>query len=214
MLDAAFETMETATFETSLGATDELGNDSAKRTTALRERQHAGVVVWFTGLPSSGKSSLAERVQARLSEPCCLLDGDRLRKIIHANAGYSASDRDEFYTTLGALAAELARQGLVVLVAATARRRAHRQHARTHAPHFMEVWLDSGLDECRKRDAKGLYAGFARGSVRDLPGEDVEYEAPESPDVRATGARDEAALQLIVHRLEERNRVRTACIDG
>src|SRR3954469_17831002 len=78
-----------------------------------------GAIVWFTGLPSSGKSRLARRVQARLAlerRPCCLLDGDRVRSLLHPQPGYSSAERDDFYLTLGGLALELAQQGLVVLV--------------------------------------------------------------------------------------------------
>ena len=168
-------------------------------------KQRAGVVVWFTGLPSSGKSTLANRVRARLGEACCVLDGDRVRQLLHPSPGYGASGRDDFYVTLGDLAAELARQGLVVLVPATANRRAYREHARAHAPHFVEVWLDSPLDECCTRDAKGLYASSREGNIRALPGEDAHYEAPESADIHASGAQDDAALELILHRLEQQN---------
>jgi len=164
----------------------------------------SGIVIWFTGLPSSGKSRFAERVQRELRESgraCCLLDGDKIRGLLQPKPGYSPEERDNFYFTLGNLAAELAHQGLVVLVAATASRRAYRDHARERVRHFIEVWLDSSVEECRKRDAKGLYAGFAGGRVHGLPGEDQAYEAPESPDVRASGAHDDRALERILSRL-------------
>lgn len=165
----------------------------------------SGALVWFTGLPSSGKSRLARRVLARLQSeqrPCCLLDGDRFREILHPKPGYSPEARDDFYLTLGLLAAELSEQGLVVLVAATAHRRAHRERVRTLAPRSIEVWLDAPIDECRRRDAKGLYEGFARGQVHDLPGEDLAYEPPESPQVRAFGGDDERALAQIIEQLK------------
>lgn len=115
--------------------------------------------------------------------------------------GYTELERDDFYTTLGNLAGQLAQQGLVVLVPATSSKRSYRVHARLHAPHFIEVWLDAGLEECRKRDGKGLYARFAQGRVQDLPGEDVSYEPPASPEVRATGGEDEHALDQLLLRL-------------
>ena len=163
-----------------------------------------GIVVWFTGLPSSGKSRLAERVQARLTEsgrPCCVLDGDRVRRLLQPSPGYSAREREDFYVTLANLAAEIAQQGWCVLVPATASQRSYRAYARRCAPEFLEVWLETDAEECRRRDAKGLYASFARGEVQGLPGQDEPYECPESPDVRAFGAQDEAALDLIVQRL-------------
>src|SRR5947208_1843619 len=159
-----------------------------------------GVVVWFTGLPSSGKSRLATRVRARLDSegrPCCLLDGDRVREILQPKPGYLPAERDNFYLTLGGLAAELASQGLVVLVAATAHRKIYRDRIRARVPHFIEVWLNASLAECRERDAKGLYQGFARGAVHAVPGEDLDYEAPEVPEVRASGGNDDQALAEI-----------------
>src|SRR5882757_7467144 len=95
-----------------------------------------GAVVWFTGLPSSGKSQLARRVRARLDhegKACCVLDGDRVRELIKPTPGYAPRERDQFYETLGGLAVELAEQGLIVLVPATAHRRAYRAHVRARA---------------------------------------------------------------------------------
>lgn len=161
----------------------------------------SGIVVWFTGLPSSGKSRLAERVRERLIErnqACCLLDGDRVRELLRPKPGYSDTERENFYLTLGNLAAELAGQGLIALVPATASKRVFREHAREGAPRFLEVWLEADAEECRARDAKGLYAQFARGEVQGLPGGDEVYEPPLSPDVRAFGAQDETALEALL----------------
>ena len=161
----------------------------------------SGVVIWFTGLPCSGKSQLARRVQARLAHeavPCCLLDGDRVRGLLRPEPGYSATERDNFYMTLGNLALELAQQGLVVLVPATANRRLYRDQVRARAQRFIEVWMTAALDECRLRDVKGLYANFAKGEVQGLPGEDLVYEAPELPEVTARGAEDEEALTQVL----------------
>jgi adenylylsulfate kinase len=164
-----------------------------------------GAIVWFTGLPSSGKSHLARRVQARLEhEPvhACTLDGDRVRAVLRPPPGYSAAARDDFYLTLGGLALELAQQGLVVLVPATANRRLYRDQIRERSTRFIEVWMAASLTECRLRDAKGLYAHFAGGQVHGLPGEDLIYESPESPEVTARGGEDDDALLQILHRLK------------
>ncbi|HEX3775248.1 MAG TPA: adenylyl-sulfate kinase [Polyangiaceae bacterium] len=164
----------------------------------------SGMVVWFTGLPSSGKSQLAQRVLSELNaatRPCCLLDGDRVRELLRPKPGYSPAERDNFYATLALLAAELANQGLIVLVAATALRRAYRERARAAAPRFVEVWLNASTEECRSRDAKRLYASFARGQVSNLPGADAEYEVPETPEVSAFGAKDDAAVSKILEHI-------------
>lgn len=164
----------------------------------------SAAIVWFTGLPCSGKSQLAERVQARLVEqavPCCRLDGDRVRDLLRPRPGYSGPERDDFYVTLGNLALELAQQGLIVLVPATANRRYYRDRVRAEAPRFLEVWMTASVEECRARDKKGLYAQFAKGDLHGLPGEDSSYELPESPAVFAAGGADDQALKQILQAL-------------
>ena len=155
----------------------------------------SGVVVWITGLPSAGKSTLAAHVAQRL--PSVLLDSDELRDAFVPRPDYSAPAREAFYRTLANLAALLARQGHIVVVAATAQRREWRERARTLAPRFVEVFVDVPAAECRRRDAKGLYAAVARGSARDLPGADAHYEPPLSPEVIANGGNDDAAVARI-----------------
>jgi adenylylsulfate kinase len=155
-------------------------------------------------LPSSGKTSLAARLALRLRElrvPHCTLDGDVMRPILAPKIGYSDGERDEFYLALGELAAELSRQGLVVLVPATAHRRVYRQQTRELAPYFCEVFVDTPLSECERRDTKGLYSGSI-GTPGHMPGIDVLYEAPEKPEVVAHGGDDDRALLSIVDCLQ------------
>jgi adenylylsulfate kinase len=157
-----------------------------------------GVVVWLTGKPSAGKSTFARLLASRISaqgRTPVILDGDQVRAQLYPPPGYDPVGREHFYTTLGNLAVLLAEQGLIVLVAATAHRRAYRDRARRMAPNFVEVFVDASREEVEARDAKGLYAGVRGGSVRDLPGADLEYEPPTSAEVHARGGRDEAALE-------------------
>lgn len=155
-----------------------------------------GTVVWITGLPASGKSTLAERVRARLGARSLILDSDALRIVLEADS-YATTDRDRFYRVLANLAAALAHQGLVVLVAATAQRRAYRELARRAAPRYVEVWVRTPAAECAQRDVKGLYARAAAGELPALPGVGVPYEPPSSPDVTAEGGLDDAAAAAI-----------------
>lgn len=160
-----------------------------------------GAVVWITGLPSAGKSTLAARIAAGLGaigRACCTLDGDEVRRALVPAPGYSPEARDAFYATLAGLAAMLARQGLVVIVPATAHRAAYRREARRIAPRFIEVLVDVDADECRQRDAKGLYAATRSGQAAGLPGADVAYERPSAPDVIAQGGRDEGAVSAVL----------------
>src|SRR5262245_27228141 len=103
----------------------------------------SGVIVWFTGPASSGKSTLAERVANALeaeARPHCVLDGDAVRTALVPHPGYDVAARADFYETLTRLAVLLAGQGLIVLVPATAHRRAFRERARALAPRFVEVF--------------------------------------------------------------------------
>jgi adenylylsulfate kinase len=165
-----------------------------------------GIVVWLTGLPQSGKSTLARAVQGRIASrrSCVVLDGDDVRAAI-GDGGYGASERDAFYRMLAGLAALLARQGHVVLVAATAPRRAHRDAARAAAPDYAEVWVGTPLADCEARDTKGLYARARRGDAPDLPGLGTAYEPPAAPDVVAGGGLDAAAAAAIERRIERRD---------
>ncbi len=160
-----------------------------------------GVVVWITGLPSSGKSTLAARLRERLAaagRPCVLLDGDAVREALVPRPGYAAAERDAFYATMARLAAMLSAQGLVVMVAATAPRRAHREEARRMAPRFLEVFVEVPAEECARRDAKGLWAKARAGAAPDLPGAGASYEPPRAPDVTARGGDDAEAVERIL----------------
>lgn len=160
----------------------------------------APAVVWVTGLPSAGKSTLARRIADRIrgdGVACAILDGDDLRAALGRPAGLGAGERDAFYDSLARLAALLARQGLVVVVAATANRAAHRARARALAPRFVEVHVATPPDECARRDAKGLYAAARAGTARDVPGAGAPYEAPAAPDVVASGGEDAAAVERV-----------------
>lgn len=161
----------------------------------------AGVVVWLTGRPAAGKSTLADAVRARLAglgRAACVLDSDLVRDALVPAPGYDDAGRLAFYTTLGRLAAYLASQGLIVLVPATAHRRAFRDRARSLAPAFIEVYVRASVEECAQRDPKRLYARVRAGEIAGLPGVDAGYEAPLAPDIVAAGGRDREAVDLIV----------------
>ena len=160
----------------------------------------AGLVVWITGLPSAGKSTLAGHLFTRLDAlgaKACLLDGDAVRQSLSPAPGYSTAERAAFYETLARLAALLAAQGLIVLVPATAHRRAYRERARQLAPGFVEVWIDTPLAECVARDSKGLYRASRTGSATTVPGADEPYEPPSAPDFTAHGATDRSELEQL-----------------
>jgi adenylylsulfate kinase len=163
-----------------------------------------GAVVWLTGLPASGKTTLAARIRDRLTAlgaAAVLLDSDALRPVLAPELDYQPAARDEFYRRLAELAALIARQGCVAVVAATAPTRAQRARARASAPRFLEVYLDVGVEECAARDPKGLYARARAGAAPDLPGAGAPYEPPEAADVTARGGLDDAAVDAVVAEL-------------
>lgn len=157
----------------------------------------SGRVVWLTGLPSSGKTTLAEATAAitrARGVTTVVLDGDAVREVLRPPATYDEGGRDAFYATLAGLAALLARQGLLVLVPATANRAAFRERARSLAPAFVEVFVATPRQTCEARDTKGLYARARSGdaSAASLPGAGTEYEPPAHPDFVAHGAPTDA----------------------
>ena len=160
-----------------------------------------GCVVWLTGKPSSGKSTLARHVADALrarDRAACVLDGDRVRAALVPSPSYDERGRDDFYASLAHFAALLAEQGLVVVVAATAHRRSYRDRARSIARRYLEVHVDTPADEVARRDDKGLYAAVREGRLHDVPGADLPYEPPLAADVRARGGDDPAAVDRIV----------------
>lgn len=164
-------------------------------------------VVWFTGLPASGKSTLAARVREelkRLGTECCTLDSDEVRACLSPAPGYDPVGRAAFYDTLSNLAALLAAQGLIVLVPATANKREFRTRARARASAFFEVYLEVPLDVCESRDPKGLYARARAQGSATLPGASEAYESPEAAELVVRHGEEAAAPQRIVELLSQR----------
>lgn len=149
--------------------------------------QTSGWAVWLTGLPASGKTTLARALRCKLNAlgiSAIVLDSDELRRVLLPNGTYTPAERDWFYNRLVELAAWLVRSGEHVIIAATGNRRWYREMARARlGPRFAEVWVRCPLDICRTRDSKGLYARAAAGLVHNLPGVDTPYEVPEQPEI-------------------------------
>jgi adenylyl-sulfate kinase len=149
-----------------------------------------GATVWFTGLPSSGKSTVAAAVEARMlaeGHPAYVLDGDNLRHGLNGDLGFSAEDRAENVRRTAEVAALMADAGVVALASLVSPYRADRAVARAvHESRglvFLEVWVSTSLEECEKRDPKGLYAKARAGEIPNFTGIGQPYEEPESPDL-------------------------------
>jgi adenylylsulfate kinase len=162
-----------------------------------------GFALWLTGLPSSGKTTLARALSRLLASrgiSSVLLDSDDLRQRLTPNATYSQEERDWFYGVVAYLAELLANNGVNVLIAATASRREYRQAARQRIARFAEVYVECQPAVCRARDSKGLWRRADEGQIAGLPGADAPYEPPESPEVQVDTARttvEEAAHQIL-----------------
>jgi adenylyl-sulfate kinase len=168
------------------------GIDAATRRQLLGT---TGTTVWLTGLSASGKSTVAVVLERRLVEsgrPAYLLDGDNLRHGLSADLGFTDEDRAENVRRVGEVARLLADAGLVAVAPLISPFRAGRAAARAAHENvglrFLEVFVDTPIEECERRDPKGLYALARRGELTGFTGVDSPYERPESPDLVLTPA--------------------------
>jgi adenylylsulfate kinase len=171
--------------------------------------------VWVTGLPASGKSTLAAACRAALENHgvhAAVLESDVLRKVLTPHPRYDQEERDRFYRQMSGIGALLVDQGVPVIFDATGNRRSHRDEARRKIARFLEVYVDSPLAVCISRDPKGIYRKGREGKSETVPGMHAAYEPPENPDVIVRGDRDapEQAAQRVIARLFEKNYLRPA----
>jgi bifunctional enzyme CysN/CysC len=161
--------------------------------------------LWFTGLSGSGKSTIANLLEKRLyaeGKHTYMLDGDNIRHGLNRDLGFTEADRVENVRRIAEVARLLVDAGLIVVVALISPYRAERQFARNlFAPgEFIEVFVDAPLEDCERRDAKGLYAKARRGELKNFTGIDSAYEPPEWPEVhlRTAGVTPETCVDQIV----------------
>ena len=173
-------------------------------------RYEQGVCVWFTGLPSAGKSTIAEILTVMLMERgrrVTLLDGDVVRTHLSKGLGFSREDRDTNILRIGFVASEIVRHHGVVLCAAVSPYRVTRNQARSMIgdDRFVLVFVDTPIEVCEQRDVKGLYAKARRGEVRDFTGVDDAYERPTAPEITLSTTEttpEENALRVVRYLLE------------
>ncbi len=154
------------------------------------QRGVLGATVWLTGLPGSGKSTVAVEVERRLVEAgraAYLLDGDNLRHGLNADLGFEAADRAENVRRVGEVARLFADAGVIAVVSLVSPYRADRERVRTdHGAaglRYLEVFVDTPRDMCEDRDPKGLFAKARSGQLSGFTGVDAPYEPPEAPDL-------------------------------
>lgn len=150
-----------------------------------------GATVWLTGLPSAGKTTIANTLAEQLrldGHRVEVLDGDEVRRFLTAGLGFSRADRDTNVQRIGYVAELLASHGVLVLVPVIAPYTASRQVVRTRhekaGTTYLEVHVATPVEVCSERDVKGLYAKQAAGEISGLTGVDDPYEAPTAPDLR------------------------------
>ena len=142
-------------------------------------------VLWFTGLSGSGKSTIAARVHQELLRrgvDAEYIDGDALREVF-PNTGFTRADREEHLRRTGYMASRLAAHGVTVVASFVSPYRESREFIRKLCPNFAEIYVATPLEECERRDVKGLYARARRGELRNFTGIDDPYEVPERPEL-------------------------------
>ena len=170
-------------------------------------KAHAPAVLWFTGLPGAGKSTVANAVERMLNELGChtyLIDGDNIRGGLNRDLGFTEADRVENVRRVAEVARLFADAGLIAIVSLISPYRSDRLMARERIGEgeFVEIFVDTPLEVCRQRDPKGLYAKAARGELVNFTGVDAPYETPERPELRLATvdhAPDALAAEVIRH---------------
>jgi adenylyl-sulfate kinase len=180
--------------------------ERAQRWESIGQR---GATVWFTGLPASGKSTIAAAVEAELvraGRAAYRLDGDNLRHGVCGDLGFTAEDRDRNVRRTAEVARLFADAGLIALVSvvspyAEARTFARETHERDGL-RFIEVYVNTPIEVCQERDPKGLYARAKAGQLPGFTGVDDPYEAPVAPDVELRCLDVELAVERVLEALD------------
>lgn len=176
----------------------------------VKLKRQQPVVLWFTGLSGSGKSTVANAVESKLlslGKHSYLLDGDNVRHGLNKDLGFSDADRIENIRRIGEVAKLFLDSGAIVLTAFISPFISDRQQAREllAEKQFLEVFIDTPLKICEQRDPKGLYKKARKGEIKNFTGIDSEYEAPLNPEIHVKTANKsiEECAELVVKQLVE-----------
>jgi len=186
----------------------------AELVTDRRIAQAHGFTLWFTGLSGAGKSTLAAAVSAELGRrgiPVEVLDGDEVRQNLSKGLGFSREDRDTNIRRIGYVAKLLTRNGVAVITAAISPYRAVRDEVREQIGAFIEVYVKASLDECIRRDTKGLYRRALGGEIPQFTGVSDPYEEPPAPELVIDTEREEItdSASRVIDRLFELGHLRS-----
>lgn len=163
-------------------------------------------VLWFTGLSGAGKSTIAEEVYKNLKNKGLKvehLDGDKVRKIF-PSTGFSKEDRDRHIKRVGFLASILEKNGIIVIASFISPYKESRDFVRNQCTNYKEVYVSTPLEECEKRDAKGLYAKVRKGEIKQFTGVDDPYEEPVNPEIIVSTVNQTVAesVQIVMAKLD------------
>lgn len=145
-----------------------------------------GIVIWLTGLPCSGKTSISKEVERYFNEkslPIQRLDGDVVRKTISRDLGFSKKDRDLNIERLSYIAQILSENGVHVISAFVSPYQKMRDFTRGLCANFIEVHINCSIEECKRRDIKGMYERALKGEIKDFTGVQDPYEVPQNPEI-------------------------------
>jgi adenylyl-sulfate kinase len=168
---------------------------------------HHGFCIWLTGLPSAGKTTIGRALAPMLvarGRNVELLDGDEIRLGLSADLGFDRASREKHAARVTYVAKVLARNGVVPIVTLISPYRTSRARAREQIGKFVEVYVTTPVDECERRDVKGLYRQAREGKIKEMTGVDDPYEPPERPDITVDtlGHTPEESAKHILRELE------------
>lgn len=186
---------------------------------AVNGANHKGFVLWFTGLSGSGKTTVAKRLEQELKARGVRverLDGDVVRQSLTADLGFSKVDRDKNIQRVTFVAKLLSRNGVGVLASFISPYRATRDWVRSEVTNFIEVFVDCSLEECIRRDVKGLYSKALAGEIKEFTGVSDPYEPPLNPEIVVNTDEEsiEESFAKIIGYLEERGYIAVPALAG
>ena len=167
------------------------------------------MIIWLTGLPCSGKTTIAYALAARLRQECLqveVLDGDDIRPRFWSELGFSRQERDINVLRFAALACMFSNHGIIAIVSVVSPHRATRDAIHKIAADFLEVYVNASLEVCEARDVKGMYKRARAGEIKNFTGLDGSYEKPLNPDVECATDREtvEECVIKILAKIQEK----------
>lgn len=184
---------------------------SIQKSDRRRQKNHTSFVIWLTGYSGAGKSTLANGIEHRLFEKgihTYILDGDNVRKGLNSDLYFSDEDREENIRRVGEVSKLFVDAGIVVIAAFISPFRKDRDQVRSiiEPDHFIEIFVDTSIQECEKRDTKGLYKKARLGEISNFPGISSEFERPINPEITINTENQtiEESVSQIIRQLKEK----------